>query len=66
MRLLPKQKRHAAFAFYQFCRAVDDAVDLAKDNGIAQIELAQWKKELAFCLGKKAPIARANSFAKPC
>jgi hypothetical protein len=30
-----------------------------------QIELAQWKKELAFCLGKKAPIARANSFAKP-
>ncbi len=49
MRILPNEKRQAIFAFYQFCRAVDDAVDLAKSHGNAQAEMTRWKREVALC-----------------
>ena len=49
LRFLSKEKRQAMFSFYQFCRVVDDTVDLAKDNGIAQTELNRWKRTVALC-----------------
>ena len=54
LRLLPKEKRQAMFTFYNFCRAVDDAVDLAKSNGDARSELAQWKRKVVLCYEEEA------------
>jgi phytoene synthase len=49
MRLLPKEKREAMFAFYQFCRVVDDAVDLAPSPSEAREPLNQWQQQLNLC-----------------
>ncbi len=45
--VLPAGKRHAIVAVWDFCRAVDDAVDEAGDPGRALIEVARWRGELA-------------------
>lgn len=49
MRLLPKKKREAMFVFYQFCRAVDDAVDLASSAEAAKQTLKEWREQAALC-----------------
>lgn len=49
MRFLPKEKREAMFAFYQFCRVVDDAVDLADSPTDAENQLGKWRQELHRC-----------------
>ncbi len=46
MRLLPKPRRHAMYAIYAFCRAVDDIAD---DDGAAEEKrrgLAFWREEI--------------------
>jgi len=48
MRVLPKEERHAMFAIYAFCRAVDDIAD----DGIGTREqrqqlLEQWRDDVA-------------------
>lgn len=47
--VLPARKRNAIVAVWDFCRAVDDAVDEAEapDRGAAQI--AEWRAELERC-----------------
>ncbi len=47
--VLPARKRNAIVAVWDFCRAVDDAVDEAetRDQGAAQI--AEWRAELERC-----------------
>lgn len=49
--VLPARKRQAIVAVWDFCRAVDDAVDDAAegDAGGAERELARWRRELAAC-----------------
>ncbi|MBI1976622.1 MAG: presqualene diphosphate synthase HpnD [Candidatus Omnitrophica bacterium] len=47
--LLPKKKRQAMFIFYSFCRAVDDAVDLASSPSEAKRELGRWRYQIALC-----------------
>jgi phytoene synthase len=42
---LPPEKRRAIVAVWDFCRAVDDAVDESKD-GTAACSLAEWRTEL--------------------
>ncbi|MCM3879747.1 MAG: presqualene diphosphate synthase HpnD [Vicinamibacterales bacterium] len=42
---LPRPKREAIVAVWDFCRAVDDAVDEAEDGSAANA-LAQWREEL--------------------
>jgi 15-cis-phytoene synthase len=55
--VLPSEKRRAIVAVWDFCRAVDDAVDEAPagapdaDAGSAASELARWRRELAACYG---------------
>ena len=42
----PAEKRRAIVAVWDFCRAVDDAVDEA-EGGTAPAEIARWRDELA-------------------
>jgi len=45
--VLPSDKRRAVVAVWDFCRAVDDAVDEAADSNAAMTEIARWRGELA-------------------
>ena len=50
--VLPAQKRRAIVAVWDFCRAVDDAVDRPNVAGAnPTFELARWRSELARCYG---------------
>jgi phytoene synthase len=52
--VLPARKRSAIIAVWDFCRAVDDAVDEATDGDepeSAAAELSMWRAELAACYG---------------
>jgi phytoene synthase len=46
--VLPPEKRRAIVAVWDFCRAVDDEVDEAKDGGVS---LRRWREELDACYG---------------
>ena len=45
--VLPRPQRHAITAVFDFCRAVDDAVDLEPDSAQALAALAMWRREVA-------------------
>jgi len=45
--MLPAPKRRAITAVWDFCRAVDDAVDLETDAASAVRALGQWRDEIA-------------------
>jgi phytoene synthase len=59
--VLPAEKRRAIVAVWDFCRAVDDAVDeapasaVAGDPRSARSQLARWREELAACYGRGEP-----------
>jgi len=55
--VLPPEKRRAITAVWDFCRAVDDAVDEAAEtkDGEAAAELARWRTELARCFDGQPP-----------
>ncbi|MBI3606742.1 MAG: squalene/phytoene synthase family protein [Nitrospirae bacterium] len=44
--MLPRDQRTALSAVYEFCRVVDDAVDLANDFDEARRALLEWRREL--------------------
>ena len=45
--VLPSDKRNAIIAVWDFCRAVDDAVDEAHGPDRGRDEVARWRRELA-------------------
>lgn len=45
--VLPPEKRRAIVAVWDFCRAVDDAVDEAGVGEPARLQVARWRAELA-------------------
>lgn len=55
--VLPADKRRAIIAVWDFCRAVDDAVDEAEGraSGGAAAELSRWRAELEAAFGGGAP-----------
>ena len=58
---LPPERRRAIVALYAFCREVDDIVDEASDQGVANAKLAWWRREvaLAFDGTPQHPVALA-------
>jgi phytoene synthase len=44
---LPADQRRAIIAVWDFCRAVDDSVDLEPDADRARCALARWREEIA-------------------
>ena len=69
--VLPADKRAAILAVWDFCRAVDDAVDEAgggtstpERQAAAATEIAKWRRELARCYaGRTAETTQANALA---
>ncbi|RPJ71445.1 MAG: squalene synthase HpnD [Acidobacteria bacterium] len=59
--VLPAEKRRAILAVWDFCRAVDDAVDEAPEGDgpgggtIAAARVAAWRRELGACYGEGTP-----------
>jgi phytoene synthase len=58
--VLPAEKRRAIVAVWDFCRAVDDAVDEAQGEGAdreraAREQIARWRTELAACFDGGSP-----------
>src|SRR4029077_14154779 len=52
--VLPADKRRAIVAVWDFCRAVDDAVDEAP-GGRSAAQVARWRDELARCFDGRPP-----------
>jgi 15-cis-phytoene synthase len=73
--MLPPAKRNAIVAVWDFCRAVDDAVDEAVPLGEwplspaarekAERELAGWRSEVDACFGSAAPATTQGRSLKP-
>jgi phytoene synthase len=53
--VLPAEKRRAIVAVWDFCRAVDDAVDEAGAGEPAKRQVSRWREELAAVYGGGAP-----------
>ena len=53
--VLPAEKRRAIVAVWDFCRAVDDAVDEIPDQSSAKREIGRWRDEVAAVFGHGAP-----------
>lgn len=54
--VLPAEKRAAIVAVWDFCRAVDDAVDEAEAGAAdAESEVARWRQEVAACFDGGSP-----------
>jgi phytoene synthase len=69
--VLPAGKRRAIVAVWDFCRAVDDAVDEAppgldpSDTRGAASRLAWWREELAACYGQGSPRSPQGTSLAP-
>jgi phytoene synthase len=63
--VLPAEKRNAIVSVWDFCRAVDDAVDEAEDCEGAQRELRRWRTELAACYEGGTPATRQGLALAP-
>ena len=62
--VLPPSKRRAIIAVWDFCRAVDDAVDEPETRD-SEWQMAQWRQELARCYGSEPPLTRQGRRLKP-
>ena len=67
--VLPPRKRSAIVAVWDFCRAVDDAVDEAPAGTSADVRLSLWRDELAACYSDVpgvAPRTTQGRNLRPC
>jgi phytoene synthase len=62
--VLPAEKREAIIAVWDFCRAVDDAVDEATP-GTEAAQIAVWKREVAACFEGGQPSTRQGQALAP-
>jgi phytoene synthase len=67
--MLPPAKRNAIVAVWDFCRAVDDAVDEAASADAAERDIRMWRDELARCFAPgeatAAPQTRQGRALRP-
>jgi phytoene synthase len=61
---LPQEKREAMIAVWDFCRAVDDAVDEPKGGNPSEA-LASWREELARLYGESEPATGQGRRLRP-
>ena len=62
--VLPAEKRRAIVAVWDFCRAVDDAVDEAPE-GTSEAQVAVWRAELARCFDGGQPVTPQGRALQP-
>jgi len=63
--VLPREKREAIIAVWDFCRAVDDAVDAEPDVERAAAELKRWRRELTACFDGGRPATSQGASLQP-
>lgn len=63
--VLPARQRRAIGLVWDFCRAVDDAVDEAADREAARAELAAWRGEVTRVFGSDPPATEQGRRLKP-
>jgi phytoene synthase len=63
--VLPAAERHAITAVFDFCRAVDDAVDLEPDAEKAEAALGMWRQEVALVFENGAPATPQGRALQP-
>lgn len=63
--VLPDEQRRAIGVVWDFCRAVDDAVDEAVDRQTAEAEVAGWRQEIDRLFGAAAPETPQGARLKP-
>jgi 15-cis-phytoene synthase len=63
--VLPAEQRRGIGAVWDFCRAVDDAVDEAVDVTSAAVEVTKWRAEVGRLFGADAPVTPQASALKP-
>jgi phytoene synthase len=63
--VLPPQKRKAIVAVWDFCRAVDDAVDEEDRPERAAVALGAWRAELAACYDGSSPETAQGRALQP-
>ena len=62
--VLPADKRGAIVAVWDFCRAVDDAVDeVAAENAAAEVD--KWRREVAACFDRRSPSTAQGRALQP-
>lgn len=66
--VLPTEQRRAIIAVWEFCRAVDDAVDECDvQGGVSAREAVQrWRDELARCYSGEPPLTPQGRKLQPC
>lgn len=62
--VLPAEKRRAIVAVWDFCRAVDDAVDEAP-AGTSEAQVRAWREELARCFDAGEPVTPQGRALQP-
>ena len=63
--VLPAAQRRAIGVVWDFCRAVDDAVDEAADPAIAATEVVKWREEVGRLFGSETPLTPQAKNLKP-
>jgi phytoene synthase len=63
--VLPPRKRNAIIAVWDFCRAVDDAVDEEEERTRAAEKLRAWRAELASCYNGTPPGTTEGKALQP-
>lgn len=63
--VLPAEQRRGIGAVWDFCRAVDDAVDEAVDKATAAIEVTKWRAEVGRLFGAEPPQTPQARNLKP-
>jgi len=63
--VLPARQRQAIIAVYDFCRAVDDSVDLEPDPARAAASLAGWRDEVSAVFDGRVPRTQEGRKLQP-
>ncbi len=63
--VLPAEQRRAIGVVWDFCRAVDDAVDEAESAEVARREVTKWREEVGRLFGADAPLTPQAQNLKP-
>jgi len=63
--VLPAAQRRAIGVVWDFCLAVDDAVDEAADPAIAATEVVKWREEVGRMFGAETPVTPQGRNLKP-
>ncbi|MFM8535560.1 MAG: presqualene diphosphate synthase HpnD [Acidimicrobiia bacterium] len=64
--VLPPEQRRAIGVVWDFCRAVDDAVDEAESPEVAAAAVQKWRAEVGRLFGSEAPQTPQSRNLKPC